>query len=289
MAVKMMKIQLDQNGNSYKSPAYTTKATGILLSRKGRELTVEIGNRATPHAVFAALTHLRSIPFDIYFKSTKSSLETTIPLDKKLNASDSCLYLSRHLLQLVESRQNIYITKEFKLLTPDEVPFLPVRLNKLCNFKLHHLDTATALSLIEEAMMADISFIVPSGEMNYAEYGYQVRKIPQELAWPTDELFVPLAFTQLLPAAYAAWYNSLCHSALCVRRPLIHRAQMKLTLQNGAAYFPADENEQSPALPSAEWYDVTRIIYPLASHQEKPSNFRLLLCSIIDGTEKIIL
>lgn len=282
-----MKIQLDQNGNSNKSQSFTTKATGILLTRKGRELTVDIGNRATPHAIFAALTHMRSIPFDIYITSRKSSLSTLIPLGKKLNASDTCLFLSRLLMQQVESRQNIYATKELKVLNQEEVQALPLRLQSLCNLKLARLDTATALAMIDETAMEDISFIIPSNEMSYADNGYQVRKLPRDMLWPTDQPYVPLAFSQLLTAPYAPWYNCLCHTALCVRRPLIHRSEMRLVLPQEQT---ADPNmPSSQMLPEAQWYNVTRILYPLASHQEKPSNFRLLICSLLDDKNKIIL
>lgn len=284
-----MKIQLDQNGNSNKSQAFTTKATGILLTRKGRDLTVDIGNRATPHAIFAALTHIRSIPFDIYITSRKLSLSTLIPLAKKLNASDACLYLGRLLLQQVESRQNVYATKELKILTQEAVQALPLRLQSLCNLNLARLDTATALTMIDETSMEDISFIVPSNEMSYADYGYQVKKLPQDLLWPTDQPYVPLAFSQLLTAPYAPWYNSLCHSALCIRRPLIHRAEMRLILRHDHEQSADPDAPSSQMLPEAQWYDITRILYPLASHQEKPSNFRLLICSLINNTNKIIL
>lgn len=292
-----MKIQLDQNGNSTESSSQTSRATGILLTRKGRELTIDIGNRVTPHAVFAALTHMRSMAYQITITSHKASLASFMPIGTSINASDACFFLGKLLIQLVENRQELFTTKDLRILTQQQVSGLPMRLHSLCNLNMHRMETAAALSMVEEDAMADISFVMPSSEMSFSDCGYKARKLPLKLAWPTEEPYVPLSFSQLLTSPYASWYNSLCHIALCVRRPLIQQCQMKLTLTRRASHDKEapqhiSENQLHDLehnVPRAQWYEVTRILYPLASAKEKPFNFRLLICSLIEELDEVIL
>ena len=302
----IMKIQLDQNGNTIESLADVTRASGILLSRKGKEMRVDIGNRASTSALFAAIGHLRSVTSRIHITSAKSSLASLIPFDTKLTASDACFYLAKLLLQQVEHRHEFYETKELCALTQDMVPSLPVALHSLCNLRMHRMDTAAALSMIDETDMANTSFIMPSGEMAYGDFGYRVRKLPEQTVWPSDDTYLPLSFNQLLSVAYAPWYNSLCHIALCVRRPMLQRAQIRLSLHDTQSLAIDDDmpdtasehshktmirHHQSEAdmLASPTWHEITRILYPLAAPNEKPANFRLLMRTIINKSGQNIL
>ena len=192
-----MKIQLDQNGNSKDSLATLSRARGILLTRKGKRLVVDIGTRVTPQALFAALSHIRSISYSIYFTSKKTTIDELIPLNSKLSASDACFHLSKLLIQQVENRQTIFHTKELGILTSEHMAQLPISLHHLCDLRVHRLDTATALLLLDEMMMAQISFVLPSSEMAYIDCGHRVHKLPQNMRWPADEPYVPLAFSQL--------------------------------------------------------------------------------------------
>ena len=297
LAFRDMKIQLDQNGNSAHSLSATSRARGILITRKGKRLTVDIGNRVTPHALFAALSHIRSMSHAIMITSNKAAITEQIPPENNLTATDACFYLSQLLIQQVESRHDLYMTKELCFLTQEHLTSLPVAMHHLCDMRLYRLETAAALAMLDEAAMANMSFIVPGAAMSFSDFNYQVKKLPTMLRWPSDEPYLPLAFSQLLTAPYAPWYNSLCHAALSIRRPLLQRAQMKITLKDGAPAEPAITNDEIDpladiitALPSsAQWHNITRILYPLASQYEKPSHFRLLICTIIDETTDIIL
>lgn len=302
----IMKIQLDQNGKTIESLSDVTRASGILLSRKGKEMRVDIGNRVSTSALFAAMSHLRSITCRIYLSSTKVSLASLIAFDTKLTASEACFYLAKLLLQQVENRHELYQTKEICLLTQDRVPGLPVALHSLCNLRMHRMDTAAALSMIDETDMKNTSFIVPSSEMAYGDFGYRVRKLPDDALWPSDDTYLPLSFGQLLSAAYAPWYNSLAHTALCVRRPLLQHAQIRLSLHNVHSALMGDDalepsrefsqksltslpQSEAEMLASPAWYDITRILYPLAAPNEKPANFRLLSRTILTKTGQNIL
>lgn len=301
-----MKIQLDQNGKTIESLSGITRASGILLSRKGKEMRVEIGNRASTSALFAAMSHLRSVTCRIYITSAKASLAAMIPFDTRLSASEACFHLAKLLLQQVEHRHEFYETKELCVLTQDMVPKLPMALHSLCSLRMHRMDTAAALSMIDETEMTNTSFIVPSSEMSFSELGYRVRKLPDESLWPSDETYLPLSFGQLLSPAYAPWYNSLCHIALCVRRPMLQRAQLRLSLPNARSISAHEDladtirdpghkgmmsHPQSEAalLAAPSWHEITRILYPLAAPNEKPANFRLLIRTIITKTGQIIL
>ena len=269
-----MKIQLDQNGKTIESLSDVTRASGILLSRKGKKMHVDIGNRVSSSALFAAMAHLRSVTCGVYITSTKASLAPLIPFETRLTSSDACFYLSKLLLGQVEHRNEFYETKELCVLTQDMVPSLPVDLHSLCNLRMHRMDTAAALSMIDETDMTNTSFIVPSSEMAYGDFGYRVRKLPDDTLWPSDDTYLPLSFGQLLSAAYAPWYNSLCHIALCVRRPMLQRAQICLNLPQAHSLSMSDETakehghdskargHQSEAemLASPTWHEITRIL-----------------------------
>ena len=283
-----MKIQLDQNGKTIANYADCSRAKGVLLFRKGKKMYVDVGNRVSAPALFATLSHLRSVTNDIYITSSKKTFSATIPQETRLSASKACFFLGQLLLQLVEHRHEISHTKNFSLLPQDQIASLPVALHGLCNLRLARMETALALSLLNEWDMESATFITPSEEMNYNDFGYRVRKLPKDSSWPSDETYLPLSFAQLLPSAYAPLYNCLAHIALCVRAPLVHSAQMKLTLLDNPVAPEAGEFEDPRILAKPVWHDVTRILFPFASAKEKPTNFRLLSCAIIDGTTKNI-
>lgn len=250
---------------------------------------VDVGNRVTPYALFSALGHLRAVSSGIFIKSAKSQMAQIIPFDTPLTASEACFHLGNYLLSLIEQRSEVCHTKDLNILTQDKVASLPTGLQGLSNLRMQRMPTAQALSMLDENAMANTSFIVPSTEMSFGESGYRVRKLPQDMIWPAEETYLPLAFSQLLPSPYAPWYNSLCHIALCVRRPLLHRAQMKLTINEKHLSIASADTGAPPLLTRPIWFEVTRILYPLAASSEKPMNFRLLICSIIDEINKNIL
>ena len=302
----IMKIQLDQNGKTIESRSDVTRASGILLSRKGKEMRVDIGNRASTSALFAAMGHLRSVTCRIFLASSKASLGPLIPLDTKLSASDACFHLAKLLLQQVEHRQEFYETNELCVLTQDMVPNLPVSLHSLCNLRMQRMDTAAALSMIDETEMTNTSFIMPSSEMAYVDFGYRVRKLPKEAVWPSYDTYLPLSFGQLLSPTYAPWYNSLAHIALCVRRPMLQRAQIRLSLPNAYRLASGDKasdttkdraykgmtslyQNEADILTAPVWHGITRILYPLAAQNEKPANFRLLMRTLVTKTGQNIL
>lgn len=285
----IMKLQLDQNGNAIDSLSDMTWAKGILLLRRGKKMHVDVGYRVTPYALFSALGHLRAVTSGIFITSAKSQMGQKIPFDTALSASEACFHLGNYLLSLIEQRSEIFHTKDLSILTQEKVANLPVGLQGLSNLKMQRMPTAQALSMLDENAMANTSFIVPSTKMSFGESGYRVRKLPKDMIWPSEETYLPLAFSQLLPAPYAPWYNSLCHVALCVRRPLLHRAQIKLTINEKHLSVSNTDASASPLLERPIWFEVTRILYPLAAPSEKPMNFRLLIYSLIDETDKNIL
>ena len=280
-----MKIQIDQNGKSLPSQSTLSRTTGILLSRKGQRMQVDIGNRTTPHALYSALTHLRSVHCSIVFSTHKQSFAALLPVDKKLNASLACFHLGTLLLQIIEHRHGVFHTKSLEFLTHDIN--LPRQLHVLSDLRMRKLSTSSALRLLDEHSTKDTSFIIPAAEFEYAEASYRVRKLPQSMRWPIDLPYLPLSFSEILPHPFASWYNSLSHIALCVRRPLIQSAQMKITLKSVSATMTTEEITEMPPQPS--WLNITRILYPFAAEQERPENFRLLICSITDDTKEYLL
>ena len=276
-----MKIQIDQNGNTAQGTALTTKATGVLISRKGMTVRVDIGARVTPMAVFVAMSQLRILPQQIMIVSRKKTLSEFLTLDAHLKANEVCLQLGRLLLHLLEKRHPIFATKRLDLLDNDKVASLPDPLQKLGRLRLLKLPTSDALSHLDEKDMTECSFLHPE-----ADSSYRVRKMPQSAIWPAPVTYLPLPLTEILSSPYALWFNSLCHIALCVKLPLCHIADIQLTVPDteAARHRSWAQDDQI----HSKWQQTIRILYPLAAPSEKPANYRLLMCAANLKTNKII-
>lgn len=282
-----MKIQIDQHGKSLPSQSTLSRATGILLSRKGQRMQVDIGNRVTPSALYSALTHLRSVHCTILFSTRKQAIANLVPVDKKLIASQACFFLGTLLLQVIEHRHSIFHTKSLELLTQERITRLPSQLHVLCDLRLSKLQTSAALSLLDEENTKETTFVLPCAELGYGETSYRVRKLPVSMRWPLTLPYLPLSFSEILPHPFASWYSSLSHIALTVRRPLIQSAHMKVTLKS--FHHPLSKGDIPDIPPQPQWTEITRILYPFAADSELPENFRLLICSITDETGDFIL
>ena len=276
-----MKIQIDQNGNTTQGTAFTTKATGALISRKGMIVRVDIGSRVSPMAVFIAMSHVRILHQQIMVISRKKTLSAFLSLDAHLKANEARLQLGRLLLHLLEKRHPIFATKSLHVLDSEIVAKLPDPLQKLGRLRLMKLPTCDALTHLDENDMAECSFLHPD-----ADSGYRVRKMPQSAIWPSPVTYLPLPLTEILSSPYAIWYNSLCQIALCVRQPLCHIADMQLTpLATEAAQHHAWAQDDQI---HSKWQQTIRILYPLAAPSEKPANYRLLMCAADRKTNNII-
>lgn len=280
-----MKIQINQKGQSHKSDNDICLSTGVLLARRGHLLEVTIGNRAAPAALFSAMSHIRSFPFDIILSSKRQLFPSEMPLGERIDHNRGCFYIGSHLISLIEKRHPDCHTTELSLLTALRAQQVPLALQELTDLSQINAPTASVLAKFSEDDMRDFSFIVSNSQYSFDNADYRVVKVPAELAWPTTQMYVPLPWSELLhPNPLATWYNSLCHVAFCSRRPLIHICQMKLALRAHLSDAQPATAEEEPA-----WHEVTRILYPMASIHEKPSNYRLLIGAVITGTDQKIL
>jgi len=281
-----MKIQINQKGQSFKSDNDICMSTGVLLVRRGHLLEVTIGNRASPAALFSAMSHIRSFPFDIIISSKEPLLHGEVPLGKRLDHMRCCYFIGSHLIEVIEKRHPLCHTSELSILTALTARQVPLALQDLTDLSQINTPTASVLAKFSEERVRPFSFIVSNSQYSFQNADYRVVKVPSELAWPTSDMYIPLPWSELLTHnPLARWYNSLCHVAFCTRRPLLHICQMKLALHMP----PHDERPAAPLLQEPEWHQVTRILYPMASIHEKPSNYRLLIGAIISHTDQKIL
>lgn len=98
-----MRIQINQKGHRAKSDGTACLSTGVLLVRRGHFLEVTIGNRATPAALFSAMSQIRAFPFDIIISSQKELLGGLVPLGERIDHMRCCFSLGAYLVQLVEN------------------------------------------------------------------------------------------------------------------------------------------------------------------------------------------
>lgn len=280
-----MRIQINQKGHSSKSDGSACLSTGVLLVRRGHFLEVTIGNRATPAALFSAMSQIRVFPFDIIISSKKELLGGLVPLGERIDHMRCCFSLGAYLVRLVEKRHSLCRTSELSLLTSLSARDVPLALQDLTDLSQINASTASILAKFPEERMRSFSFIASTPQYSFENADYRVIKVPEALDWPTMEMYVPLPWSELLShQQFAQWYNSLCHLAFCTRRPLLHISQMKLALRT-----PHHQDMSAATMLEPSWHDVTRILYPMASTNEKPSNYRLLMGAIITNTSQKIL
>ena len=280
-----MKIQINQKGQSSKSDGSACLSTGVLLARRGHFLEVTIGNRATPAALFSAMSQIRAFPFDIVISSKRELLGGLVPLGEKMDHMRCCFSLGVYLIRLIEKRHSLCRTSELSLLTSLSARDVPLPLQDLTDLSQINATTATVLAKFPEERMKSFSFIASTPHYSFENADYRVLKVPEILDWPTMDMYVPLPWSELLThQQFAQWYNSMCHLAFCTRRPLLHISQMKLALR-----APNHQQIGNTTMLEPSWHDVTRILYPMASMKEKPSNYHLLIGAVITNTDQKIL
>ena len=175
---------------------------------------------------------------------------------------------------LLEKNQAYFKTTDIRPVNRTHVAEVPLIIHHLTDLFNYTLPTSTALSRYSEDDLTPFSFIRPSVKQSFDEADYMIMKLPRHHHWPVEDGFVP----------YDTWINSLCHIALCTKRPIIQFAEMRLALKQ------KETDDDKPAIfPEPEWHEVIRIIYPFAAPSEKPSNYRLLMGAVIPKTNQIIL
>ena len=267
-----MKIQLDEKGQSRTVTSERSEPSGVLIARVKQACIVNVGNNVSPQALFAAMTYIRSMPYRVTFTCEKEGQNIPLPFDRALTASDSCFAIGQYLLGLLAKNQSYFKTTDIRPVNRTHVAEVPLVIHHLTDLFNYTLPTSTALSRYSEDDLAPFSFIRPSVKQSFEEADYTFMKLPRHYDWPAEDGFVPLSAGELCAPPYDTWINSLCHIALCAKRPIIQFAKVRLALKQ-----PETIDDKPAIYPEPKWHEVIRIIYPFAAPSEKPSNYRLLM------------
>ena len=279
-----MKIQLDEKGQSRTVISERSEPSGVLIGREKQTCFVDVGSNPSPQALFAAMTYVRSMPYRVTLTKAHDGKNMPLPFDSALTASESCFAIGHYLLRLLEKNQTYFKTTDIRPVNRTHVAEVPLIIHHLTDLFNYTLPTSTALSRYSEDDLAPFSFIRPSVKQSFDEADYTIMKLPRHQDWPAEDGFVPLSVGELCAPPYDTWINSLCHIALCTKRPIIQFAEMRLALKQ------KETDDDKPAIyPEPEWHEIIRIIYPFAAPSEKPSNYRLLMGAVIPKTNQIIL
>ena len=274
-----MKIVIDHLGKVKSSERETASASGLLLTNKRQKFTLQIGARVTPQALLSTCRHIRALNARVTIEAqTKSHLkyfpypENTVP--------DTCLGLGRLALRLIEQRYELFRTDELRDFQDPTLGRLPRIMAPLLHPRLFTKETALALAQLDESDLSATSFVMPDGDK-----GFRIKKMPLHYVWPAPCPYLPLPLEEIVPSPFHHWYQALYHTALCVRRPLIHVGQMKLALRQSRKDddgnpIPTAELVNHVLPHHADWYEMIRILYPLAAPRERPANYRLLSLSL---------
>ena len=272
-----MKIQIDQNGMIQQTDRAKTTASGLTVMRHRHKITIEIGTRATAHALLGTLNHIRSMQADVFMSCKKQTYASFIS-SQKLSIAQACLILGQIALSVIERKYEHLKTNKIDFLTQHDISKCPSTLHCLTDLRLIGLDTSTALTRLEERDMAQTTFIIPTSESHF-----KIHKLPLFHLWPTACPYLPLPLEEIIPSPFCLWYSALYQISLSVKRPLIHHCEMLISLHQsqspeGDVTSPDILNfeEISPHFSPPQWYSLMRILYPLAAETEKPINFRLL-------------
>ena len=258
--------------------------------RHRHKVTIEIGTRASAHALLGTINHIRSLQGDAYIFSKKQAF-TSFITSQKLSIAGACLILGQIALSVIERKYEHLKTSKIDYLTQRDISKCPSTLHCLTDLRLIGLDTSTALTRFEERDMAQTAFIIPTNESHF-----KIHKLPQSHLWPTACPYLPLPLAEIIPASFHLWYSALYQISLSVKRPLIHHCEMLIPLnqsQSDEDDFSSpdilDSDEISPRRSPPQWYSVMRILYPLAAETEKPANVRLLTIATTLKNNHIIL
>ena len=285
-----MKIQIDQNGVIQHTDRAKTIASGLLVMRHRHKINIEIGTRATAHALLGTINHIRSLQADAYIVSKKPAFAAFIT-SQKSTIAEACLILGQIALSVIERKYEHLKTSKIDYLTQRDISKSPSTLHCLTDLRLIGLDTSTALTRLEERDMAQTAFIIPTNDSHF-----KIHKLPQSHLWPTACPYLPLPLEEIIPSAFHLWYFALYQISLSVRRPLIHHCEMLIPLNQsqsrGDDFTSPDiltSDEISSHLSPPQLYSLVRILYPLAAETEKPANFRLLTIATTLKDDHILL
>jgi hypothetical protein len=146
---------------------------------------------------------------------------------------------------------------------------MPSDFVSLARQQVTNLETATALSQLTEDMLVNAA----SYRLG-ADFPSRLLKAPQLVRFPEiiDEWNPDLYAA--LPIDYAQWITTLAEIAIASRMPL---------LQTGQIQIPDNDTKE------LHQNSFIRLLYPIASDLEQPSNYHLITLSYLPESDSWIL
>ena len=259
----------------------------VSAERRAHALKVKIKQNCTPIALLQLMRHVRDIQAPIVIEGPSSRHDKLT-----LQTSEACLHIAQIALAHYEKKYDSIMSSSLTNLTPhtDMLDQLTMRLDCtnavsdalqiLAKMRLKDLDTATALTHFTEDQLHHAAFFYPD-----AEQKLHIGKLPMERVWPSDAQLVgdESAFDWVIEP-YGFWLRLVFEAALATGQPLLQQGYLSLEPTPNQKQIWDSKAKIRGKHTSAKPTEFVRLLYPLRSSSEKPSNYRLITigCTLPD-------
>lgn len=239
----------------------------IKLMRQNKQVNITIAKNCTPNSLLSLISHLRNMKNAIIGLVSENE---HISSNSYLHVKDCCLDIGQACLLLFEQEHDglsySHITP-WALLEEDrnELPFEMLNLSKM---RLGHLDTPSALSNISEAQTLNAAFYRFTSDQDLS-----LVKMPENMVFPDiiDEHKSKLS-ESIKDDVYAQWLLIAGQIAIATGMCLRQFGHLRIHSWPGTSMHP-----------------FIKLLYPIASETELPTNYRLVTITYLTVQKAYIL
>jgi len=239
----------------------------VRLTRQAQIIRVQIFDKCSIDTLLTLIRQCRAIRQPIHIQSDFPGLSSGIHND----SASFCFKVGRIILSLFEEHHRTQFSSHLGawLDVASDTHKMPSDFVSLARQQVTNLETAAALSQLTEDMLVNAAFYRLG-----ADFSFRLLKAPQLVRFPEiiDEWNPDLYAA--LPIDYAQWITILAEIAVASRMPL---------LQTGQIQIPDNDTKE------LHQNSFTRLLYPIASDLERPSNYRLITLSYLPESDSWIL
>lgn len=259
----------------------------VSAERRAHALKVKIKPNCTPIALLKLIRHIRDVQTLIIIERP-SSRHNKLTFEPP----EACLHIAQIALAHFEKKCDAIMSSSLTVLPlPSDIwdqkkihlectNTVSDALQRLAQMRLKNLDTATALTHFTEDQLHHAAFFYPDADQNL-----HISKLPMERIWPSDGQLVgnksPFGW---VTEPYGFWLRLVSEAALATGQPLLHQGYMSFEPFTSQKQTRDSNAETLAKRTSTKPTEFVRLLYPLRSNTEKPTNYRLITmgCTLPD-------
>lgn len=254
-------IAITRTGVTQASNGKTVPEGGALVRRTNGEFLISLHRKVSETALIQLLRTLRALDADF-----EMNLEAAGHLTRHLTRQDVCLRLALRGLSIVERASEPLFMSNLELFDESRPPptLRSPNMMRLAGIRLAGKDVPTALL---EASTANIANLVSVGQNRSMRLYFLA--LPKEPDWPAGLAEAGVPFDDIMDTPAGRWLSVLYEAAFAIQQPLYHHGFLWI---EGGTLRP-----------------FQRFVYPITSHHDRPSNYRVLSSAEITDSPDLII